>query len=66
MGREGSPAAPLVNNFAAANGAATGTEWPEGFISCIRMMISRTGGSGLLTTSRSNDFELYGPPAGAV
>jgi len=25
---------------------------------------ARAGGSGLLTTSRFNDFELYGPPAG--
>lgn len=25
---------------------------------------SRAGGSGLLTTSRLNDFELYRPPAG--
>ena len=26
---------------------------------------SRAGGSGLLTVSRLNDFELYGPPAGS-
>lgn len=36
-GRREAPAAPTVNNFAAATGAALGSEWPLGFISYIRL-----------------------------
>jgi hypothetical protein len=51
----------VVNNFA-ANRAATLSDWPLGFISGIGLLwFSRTGGPGLLTTSRSNDFQFYWP-----
>jgi hypothetical protein len=51
----------VVNNFA-ANRAATVSDWLLGFISGIGShWFSRTDGSGLLTSSRINDFELYGP-----
>jgi len=36
--------------------------WVHLIVSLTRF--SRAGGSGLLTTSRFNDFELYRPPAG--
>jgi hypothetical protein len=55
---------PTVNNFVAANGVATGSGWLLMVISCIRKPFSRPGGSGLLTTSRINDFELIDRPAG--
>src|ERR1019366_8950173 len=51
----------VVNNFA-ANPAATISDWPWGFIFGIGShWFSRTGGPGLLTTSRFNDFQLYRP-----
>ena len=54
----------VVNNFA-ANRAATLSDWPLGFISGIGLLwFSRTGGPGLLTTSRFNDFEFMGRPVG--
>jgi hypothetical protein len=43
----------VMNNFA-ANRAATGSDWPLGFIFGIgSLWFSRTGGPGLLTTSRT-------------
>jgi hypothetical protein len=54
----------VVNNFA-ANRAATVSDWPFGFIFGISSLgFSRTGGSGLLTSSRQNDFELIDRPVG--
>ncbi len=48
----------VVNNFA-ANRAASVSDWPLGFISGIDShWLSRTDGSGLLTSSRINDYEL--------
>ena len=38
-GRREAPAAPTVNNFAAATGAATGFGWPLVVISCIRLNV---------------------------
>jgi hypothetical protein len=63
MGGEESPAEsspqPTVNNFVAAK-IATALGWPGAFISGYSFQwFSRTGGSGLLTISRLNDFELY-------
>jgi len=63
MGGEESPAEsspePTVNNCVAAN-LATALGWPGGFISGYSFeRFSRTGGSGLRTFSRFNDFELY-------
>jgi hypothetical protein len=53
------PAAPTVNNFVAAK-FATALGWPGAFISGYSFeRFSRTGGSGLRTISRLNDFELY-------
>ena len=53
-----------VNNFA-ANRAAMVSDWPLGFISGIgSLWLSRPGGSGLLTSSRLNDFELIDRPVG--
>jgi hypothetical protein len=53
-----------VNNFVAAC-AAGDFGWPWSFIRSYPFpWFSRAGGSGLLTSSRLNDFELYGPPAG--
>jgi hypothetical protein len=52
-----------VNNFV---GAQFG--WcrcfASGAIFIIRGLVFRTGGPGLLTSSRDNDFELYRPAAG--
>ena len=63
-GRRKARAAPTVNNFA-ANRAATGSDWPLGFISGIGShWFSRPGGPGLLTSSRFNDFELMDRPVG--
>ena len=60
----GKPAQQIVNNFA-ANRAATVSDWPFGFIFGISSLgFSRTGGSGLLTNSRFNDFELIDRPVG--
>jgi len=63
MGGEESPAEsspePAVNNFVAANLVAA-LGWPVEFISGYSFeWFSRTGGSGLRTFSRFNDFELY-------
>ena len=64
VGRQESPAAPPVNNFVAAQ-TATRLGWPCGFICGYPVCwFSRPGGSGLLTTSRRNDFELMDRPAG--
>ena len=65
MGREGSAAAPTVNNFVAAKKTAATLGWPDTFIYGLSLhWFSRPGGSGLLTTSRLNDFELMDRPAG--
>src|SRR3974377_1451414 len=60
VGRVRKPALQAVNNFAAA-GSVLARSW-----FCVYPVhrFPAPGGSGLLTTSRSNDFELYGPPAG--
>jgi hypothetical protein len=63
MGEEESPAESspesAVNNFVAAR-FATALGWPGGFISGYSFeWFSRTGGSGLRTFSRSNDYDLY-------
>lgn len=56
---------PAVNNFVVAK-IAPSLGWPERFILGYPIhWFSRAGGSGLLTTSRFNDFELMDrPPAG--
>ena len=55
------PVQQAVKNFA-ANRAVNGSDWPLGFIFGYgSFRFSRTGGPGLLTSSRLNDFELYGP-----
>jgi hypothetical protein len=54
----------VVNNFA-ANRAARVSDWPLGFIFGIGShWFSRTGGPGLLTSSRLDDFELMDRPVG--
>jgi len=59
-GRREQPAQRTVNNFAAA-GSALVKDWL-----CWYPVhwFPAPGGSGLLTNSRLNDFQLYGPPAG--
>jgi hypothetical protein len=59
-GRQVAPADPTVNNFA----AEPVTDWISSGMAAIRFPFSRPGGSGLLTTSRFNDFELIDRPAG--
>jgi len=55
----GSSVKDTVNNFVAAIIAAA-LGWPGLFISGYSFQwFSRTGGSGLLTISRFNDFDLY-------
>jgi len=39
--------------------------WCRLWFFTIRVLVFRTGGPGLLTTSRDNDCELYRPAAGA-
>jgi hypothetical protein len=59
------PARSAVNNFVAAVATMRDLRWPAGFIGLYPLpRFSRAGGTGLLTTSRLNDFELYRPPAG--
>ena len=65
MGRQESPAALLVNNFVAAKKLAARFGWCGPLVFTIRVSwLARPGGSGLLTTSRYNDFELMDRPAG--
>jgi Transposase/Transposase IS116/IS110/IS902 family len=59
-GPQESPAGQTVNNFAAAGSALV----LDGFYWYPVHWFPAPGGSGLLTASRSNDFQLYGPPAG--
>jgi hypothetical protein len=57
----GKPAQQMVNNFAASR-TATVSDWPLGFIFGIgSYWLPAPAGSGLLTSSRFNDFELYRP-----
>jgi hypothetical protein len=63
MGGEESPAEsspePAVNNFVAAK-FATALGWPGVLISGYSFeWFSRTGGSGLRTIGRLNDFQFY-------
>ena len=59
-GPQESPARRTVNNFAAA-GSALVLDWLWWY---PVHWFPAPGGSGLLTFSRFNDFQLYGPPAG--
>ena len=53
---------PAVNNFVAAKELAARFGWRCQMVFTIRVhWFFRTGGPGLLTISRSNDFELYRP-----
>jgi hypothetical protein len=65
VGRQESPTAPPVNNFVAAKKFAARFGWCGPLVFTIRVSwFARLGGSGLLTTSRRNDFELMDRPVG--
>ena len=65
VGRQESPAAPPVNSFVAAKKLAARFGWCGALVFTIRVCwFARLGGSGLLTISRRNDFELMDRPAG--
>ena len=55
---------PAVNNFVRAAKFAARSGWCVLWLFTIRIRGFRTGGPGLLTTSRVNDFELIDQPAG--
>jgi hypothetical protein len=60
---EGSAKDP-VNNVVAADAAREFRMASQVHLALFLHWFSRTGGTGLLTNSRFNDFALYGPPAG--
>ncbi len=65
VGRQVAPAAPPVNNFVAAQKFAARFGWCGLWVFTIRVSrFTRPGGSGLLTTTRPNDFELRDRPVG--